>query len=147
MRRSQDSINPRTHPDIMTLSHEDQLEENSIEPHPYWYSRVIGIFHADVRHVGPASKSSDPQHMDFLWVRWFGRDLSYPAGWKARRLHRAGFVSGEGAFGFLDPGEVIRGVHLIPAFAHGTTVDLLEPSIARQPNEKDEDWMFYYINM
>jgi hypothetical protein len=49
------------------------------------------------------------------------------------------------AFGFLDPGEVIRGVHIIPAFAHGRTSDLLGPSISRQPAENDKDWLYYYV--
>ena len=52
------------------------------------------------------------------------------------------------AFGFLDPQEVIRGVHLIPTFYHGQTTTLLPPSItARVPSEKDEDWYYYYVNM
>lgn len=146
MRRSQDSVNPRTHGDVMVLSHEDP---NTSGSHPYWYARVIGIFHAQVRHVGPESKSEDPQKMDFLWVRWFGRDLRYRAGWTARRLHRVGFVDGldPQAFGFLNPAEVIRGIHMIPAFAHGRTSSLLGSSIARQPIENDEDWTFYYVGM
>ena len=81
LRRSQDSINPRTHPDIMLLSHDD-------EPHPYWYARVIGIFHVDVIHTGPLSKSPHKKRVDFLFVWWFGRELDYRAGWLARRLHR-----------------------------------------------------------
>jgi hypothetical protein len=82
MRRSQDSVNPRTHADIMVLlSREDP---NTRDPHPYWYARVFGIFHAQVGHVGPDSKSEDPQKMVFLWVRWFGR---YRAGlWTASIL-------------------------------------------------------------
>lgn len=146
IRRAQDSLNPRTHADVMVLSHEDEDED----PHPYWYARIIGVFHAQVSHIGPRSQSTDEQRMDFLWVRWFGRDLNYKAGWKAKRLHRLGFLLSEdrGAFGFLDPNEVIRGVHLIPAFAYGRTSDILgpNPSIARQPHENDEDWTFYYVN-
>lgn len=146
MRRSQDSVNPRTHADIMVLSHEDP---NTRDSHPYWYARVVGIFHAQVRHVGPESKTYDPQKMVFLWVRWFGRDLKYRAGWTPRRLHRVGFVDSDDpqAFGFLDPSEVIRGVHMIPAFAHGRTSNLLGPSIARQAAENNEDWIFYYVGM
>jgi len=144
MRRAQDSVNPRTHADIMILSHENDEDEEKC--HPYWYARVIGIFHANVRHVGPTSRSSDPQKMEFLWVRWFGIDPGYRAGWKARRLHRVGFTV-YNSFGFLDPKEVIRGVHLLPAFAHGRTSDYLAPSIARQPSEKREDWVYYYISM
>ena len=137
-------MNPRTHADVMVLSREDEEDPN--KKHPYWYARVIGIFHAQVRHVGPTSKSSEPQKMEFLWVRWFGRDLHHRAGWKAKRLHRVGFDEQE-QFGFLDPSEVIRGAHLIPAFAHGRTSAALTPSIARQPSEHDEDWVYHYINM
>lgn len=146
MRRSQDSINPRTHPDIMTLSHEDS-DTDGTEPHPYWYARVIGIFHTQVIHTGPHSTSSEPQYMEFLWVHWFGRDLTYPAGWEARRLHRIGFLpdNSDGAFGFLNPSEVIRSVHLIPAFAHGKMI--LQPSMAQQSGTQEEDWIYYYVNM
>jgi len=50
MRWEQDSINPRTeHQDIMVLAHEDASCE---EYHPYWYARVVEIFHADVYHIG-----------------------------------------------------------------------------------------------
>jgi hypothetical protein len=130
----------------MVLSHEDQ---DPTEPHPYWYGRIIGIFHVQVRHIGPYSKSTEIQRVDFLWVRWFGRDVDYRAGWKRRRLHRLGFLGGddEGAFGFLDPNEIIRGAHLIPAFAWGRTSMILGPSIARQDSENNEDWYHYYVNM
>jgi len=48
-RRSQDSLNPCTHGDIMVLSWDDS--------HPYWYARIMGIFHAMVIQTGPKSKS------------------------------------------------------------------------------------------
>jgi len=116
-------MNPRTHADVMVLSHEDVEDD----PHPYWYARIIGVFHAQVRHIGPRSKSTNPCRMDFLWVRWFGRDLGYKAGYTMKRLYRLGFIDSDdsGAFGFLDPDQIIRGVHLIPAFAHGRTSSLL----------------------
>ena len=82
LRRSQDSLNSRTHADIMVLSHEDQ-GTGQTRAHPYWYARIIGIFHAMVQHTGRHSQSSEPQHMSFLWVRWYGRDLKHRAGWNA----------------------------------------------------------------
>jgi hypothetical protein len=121
MRCEQDSLNPRTHTDIMVLSQEPQTCEDGTLEHPYWYVRIIGIFHTQVLHMGPNSHTSEPQHIEFLWVRWFGLDQEQPSGWRAKRLHRVGFVDGENeaAFGFLDPEQVIRAVHLMPAFHHG----------------------------
>jgi hypothetical protein len=143
MRRAQDSINPRTHADIMVLSHEDDPDG---DVHPYWYARVIGIFHFIVRHVG---SKSEPQRMDVLWVRWFGRDLTAPGGFQKRCLHRIGFLESDdvNAFGFLDPKEVVRAVHLIPCFADGRTSNLLGPSIARHSSDHDWDWIYYYVSM
>ena len=66
----------------------------------------------------------------------------------ARRLHKIGFVpsSDEGAFGFLDPADVVRACHLIPAFADGRTTALLGFSpIARAPDVRD-DWERFYVN-
>lgn len=146
VRRAQDSLNPRTHADFMVLAHEDDDDKTA---HPYWYGRIVGIFHAYIRHTGTASITFDAQQVNFLWVRWYRRDLSYHSGFRAKRLHRLGFIDStdDGAFGFLDPNEIIRAVHLIPAFTHGKTTEFLGPSIARQPKENDEDWQLFYINM
>ncbi|KAJ7315108.1 hypothetical protein DFH08DRAFT_926901 [Mycena albidolilacea] len=142
VQRTDDSINPRTNSDVMVLSHED---EGSSNPHPYWYARVLGIFHADIGHLGPKSKSRRPKRMEFLWVRWFGRDLSHKSGWKAKRLDRLGFIDSAdpAAFGFLDPAEVIRASHIVPAFRYGRTSDLLPKSIARRPEDDDQDYIYY----
>lgn len=149
LRRQQDSVNPHTHPDIMLLSHEDPSDE--VNTHPYWYARIVGIFHVEIVHHGPRSISSNKRRIDFVWVRWFGRDVSLKAGLAAKRLHRVGFLDagGPAAFGFLDPAIVIRGVHMIPAFAHDQTAELLSPprSVARLPLEEESDWSFYYVNM
>ncbi len=150
MRRDQDSINPRTHADVMVLAPEEDIEEKTPDlSHPYWYARVVGIFHAKVKYTGPGSRTGDSKKIEFLWVRWFGRDMSAPGGFGKRRLHRIGFADAEqpGAFGFLDPQLVIRAVHLIPAFHYGRTSAKLGPSILRQPSEGDEDWDLYYVNM
>ncbi len=47
MRRDQDSINPRTHSDIVLPDDNPQ--------HPFAYARVIKIFHADVCYGGPGA--------------------------------------------------------------------------------------------
>ncbi|KIJ32462.1 hypothetical protein M422DRAFT_265630 [Sphaerobolus stellatus SS14] len=90
-------------------------------------------------------ENSKPVRKEFLWVRWFGCDPTWESGFKYCRLDRVGFVPQEDpdAFGFLDPAAVLRGAHLIPAFAHGQTIKLCAPSIAR---EDDGDWEYYYVN-
>ncbi|KZT64013.1 hypothetical protein DAEQUDRAFT_635146, partial [Daedalea quercina L-15889] len=65
------------------------------------------------------------------------------------RLPKIGFVpmSDELAFGFLDPSLIIRGCHLMPAFADGRTIELMPVhSIARPPDERD-DWASYYVGV
>ena len=148
MRRAQDSLNPRTHADFMVLAHEDDECADSGQPQAYWYGRIIGIFHAFVRHTGPLSTASEAERVDFLWVRWLGQDPNHRSGFKAKRLPRVGFVpSDDGAFGFLDPKEIVRAVHLMPAFAHGKTKSLLGPSIVRHPKDQDQDWQYFYVDM
>ncbi|KAG1864616.1 hypothetical protein C8R48DRAFT_656144 [Suillus tomentosus] len=119
MRREQDSINPRTHVDVLMLSH-----ENDNDRHPYWYARVVKIFDLDVWYRAQGATSVwAPTRMNVLFVRWFGRDIEYKAGWSAKRLYCIGFFKHDDpeGFGFVDPDQVIRGVHLIPGFEHGHT--------------------------
>lgn len=127
----------------MTRSH----EMDGTNPHPYWYGRIIGIFHVRVRHIQPGPYAPDIQHIPFLYVRWFGRDTSFRSGFGHRRYPRIGFDDPEYAFTFLDPDQIIRGVHLIPGFAHGKSSGTLGPSVARLPSDNDEDWSFFYVNM
>jgi len=126
--------------------------EDGEDGHPYWYARVLEIFHASVLHVGPQSKSLQPQQMEFMLVRWFGRDMTKLGGWKSQRLHRIGFISADSTpFGFMDPTRIVRAVHLIPAFAHLETTDLLGPSQIARPyvvdGEDHSDWCYYYVAM
>jgi len=142
----QDTLNPYSeHCNIMVLTN----EEPGTASHPYWYARIIGIFHANVFHVDPMSTSPGDTHtMDFLWVHWFGHDTKYRSRFKACRLPHIGFFNrnDEGAFGFLDPNNVIRATHFMPAFSQGSSWELLGPSIAH--NQKDEEeWLRYYIGM
>ena len=47
------------------------------------------------------------------------------------------------AFRFLDPDDIIRGSHLIPAFAHGSELNSRVPSVA---NNGKQAWNYYYVN-
>lgn len=139
VRREQDTINVHNQRcDILLRSYED---EDDASGHPYWYARVLGIFHA--RFFFPGVRH--PQRYDFLWVRWFGQDTEWTAGTKAMRLDRIGFVpqSRPNVFGFVDPANIVRACHLIPAFNVGRTRSLLGPSLARDSPEGD--WENYYV--
>jgi hypothetical protein len=144
LRRAQDYLNTTTHTDFMMLAH----DEGSV--HPYWYGRILTIFHVVVLHTGPQSKFKDPQTLQVLHVRWLGMDGEYMGGWSAKRLHRIGFVPEDDplAFGFLDPAEIIRAAHLVPAFSQGRTASLLCPSaLGRPKSDKDTDWWNFYVEM
>ena len=145
MRRDQDSVNPRTHPDVMMLAPDGAA-------HPYLYARVIGIFHVMAFRAGDDLEGNDdtePELIHVLWVRWFDLDTRAPGGLKARRLPRLKWAAlDDDAFGFVAPGQVLRAAHLIPAFAHGQSDAALPGySVARHEDEDDTDWKYHYVGM
>ncbi|EJD40005.1 hypothetical protein AURDEDRAFT_22119, partial [Auricularia subglabra TFB-10046 SS5] len=125
----------------MLLSDEDSADG---QPPPFWYARVVGIYHARIFH--PMLTPKGPRRVEFLWVRWLGADADWQSGWASRRLDRVGYVpsSEPDAFGFLNPAVVLRACHLIPGFAHGRTMELLAPS--DHSDSKVGDWLYYYVN-
>ncbi|KAF9029874.1 hypothetical protein BJ165DRAFT_1397314 [Panaeolus papilionaceus] len=145
LRRQQDSINPRTQADVMLLSN----DESSF---PYWYARVLGIFHAQIVYMDPITETMQRSELEFLWVRWFGLNSSPRHGWAAKNLPRVGFINERvdrsPAFGFIDPSQVIRAVHLIPDETGGKSRNgLLRPTIARKSSDEHLDWNYFFVNM
>jgi hypothetical protein len=148
IRRDYDLVNPRSHPDIMVVSPDSETNDTS----PFWYARVLKIFHADVWTSHPNVRDNSIRSMDILWVRWFGSEPGYNWGFRHARLPKIGFVewSDPFAFTFLDPSHVVRGCHLIPAFAEGRTSTLLPvgKSAARVLEaEETDDWLNFYVGM
>ncbi|CDO78069.1 hypothetical protein BN946_scf184708.g3 [Trametes cinnabarina] len=152
VRRGQDLVNPSTERcDIMMLAneglHTSDTSDNNTTGRLFWYARVLGIYHANIVDLrnGPLAI---PRRMEFLFVRWFGRDPEWKAGWTVRRLDQIGFVpeSDPDAFGFVNPGDVIRACHLIPAFAKGRTNLLLGKSKIARPSGACDDWERFYVN-
>jgi hypothetical protein len=131
--------------DVM-LRAESSLMDSG-EAHPFWYARVLGIYHAAVSDLSiPGNKT---MRMDILFVRWLGMDTEWKGGWDTRRLDRVGFVTGCDAFGFLDPAAILRGCHLIPNFVEGRTNRLLpqHSPLARGEDATDDlDWNTFYVN-
>ncbi|KAJ3766797.1 hypothetical protein FB446DRAFT_708323 [Lentinula raphanica] len=147
LRRNQDSCNPRTHADIMMLSGDSE----TCAEHPYWFARIIGIYHVDVVYSGQRQKFPVHQKFDFLYVRWFGLAREQDRyGIHTKRMPSLGFIDAHDpeAFGFVDPSDVIRACHIIPAYAYEKTTQFLPgPSLARQESDNNEDYFRYYVNM
>lgn len=68
-------MNSRTHADAMVYSCD--MEPGS---HPFWWSRILGIFHADVDQRGYDIRNRSVQRLEFLWVRLFGTNVDHKWG-------------------------------------------------------------------
>ncbi|KAJ3526412.1 hypothetical protein NMY22_g10174 [Coprinellus aureogranulatus] len=150
LRRAQDSINPNGQANIQILARRGVSVPGGVE-HPYWYARVIGVFHCVVKHRGPLSKTHEAQTIQFLWVRWYGLDEEGALNtFQSKRLPQMGFLEPgydtAPAFGFVDPSEVIRAVHLLPNVQEGKSDTGLPDTFVRQ--DKDGlDWNYFYLNI
>ena len=98
----------------MALAHEDNEEANG---HPYWYAKVLRIFHVKVRMMG----EPDTKKIDILWVHWFGQDPDHQGRFNTHHLHHIGLLDTNKptSYGFLDPSNVLHAIHLIPMFLTG----------------------------
>ncbi|RDX51305.1 hypothetical protein OH76DRAFT_1347249, partial [Lentinus brumalis] len=151
LQRSQDSVNPKNHADIMLLAG----KAGDADTHPYVYARVVRIFHINVRLYDSPMQMFE--RMDVLFVRWYRIDHSVPGGFEHKRLHRVEFVpqgGDEEVFGFVNPVDILRGAHMIPAFARGRVSTLLPPTMARgvrgqsdNAREDDTDFRYHYVNL
>lgn len=142
VRRAQDISNPTTsHRDIMGISHEgtDMPTE-----HPFWYARILGIFHVNIIYTGPQMVDYRPRRMDILWVRHFEVLTPWSENWKQLDQARLLPVNEKDAFGFVDPANVLRGCHLPPNYAMGKVAPAGISANAR--NALDGDYKFYSIN-
>ena len=145
VRRGDDMINTRTsHCDIMTLN--SAFGEDPSE-HPFCYAHVLGIFHANVVYLGEQNLDYRPRRLEFLWVRWYRVESGFRSGWKALKPDRVHFPLMAGnpdAFGFLDPADVLRGCHVIPAFCQGR----VHPDGKQFSgiSQDKNDWSAYYVN-
>lgn len=142
LRREYDTINPRTHADVIVLSGE------MTPRHPYWYARTLGIYHVEtwLNDGGPPVK----QHLELLWVRWLAPLQEHRSGMKHARLPKVVFVeeADPDAFGFLDPNQIVRGTHLIPAFASGRGISSLRHGKSwSRPGGELDDWEAFYVGM
>lgn len=112
VRREQCVINPKRQADIMMYSSSPDSKL------PYSFARVEGIFRVKIYYSGTSPPLQ--KEMDVLWVRWYGLCNEDEMGWENRRLPAMGFMDETNedwpAYGFVDPEDVIRTMHLIPNY-------------------------------
>lgn len=139
VRRSQDVITVDSDKTNIMMLPDDS--DQDISPHPFRYARVLRVFHANVSHPTLAPKL---RRLDLLWVRWFQTVSEPQPDWDRTDLEEVAFVSAseDGAFGFVDPSQVLRAAHIAPAFEDGRTNELLGPSIFRP---RGGDYAKHYV--
>lgn len=122
VRRGTDIINPGTSRcNVMLLADQVDGATDSSNLHHFLYARVLGAYHANVIYTGPGMRDYKLHRFDFLWVRWFEVVNPASSGWEASKLDSVRFppLREEASFGFVDPKDILRGCHIIPAFAKG----------------------------
>ncbi|CUA77715.1 putative ubiquitin carboxyl-terminal hydrolase FAF-Y [Rhizoctonia solani] len=143
MRRCADCVHPSTERQFVLVK-----APNTVSGHPFYYARVLGIFHANV-----CLDVDQPfQRVDFLWVRWLAHDTSWRSGWKTKRFDRLSYYSEDPddteclpPLDFISPSDVVRATHLIPVFDAGMTHGYLPASSAMAHDIAGEgDWAYWY---
>lgn len=150
VRRSQDVINPRTaHCNIMMLNKPARNPDSGMptesescsSAHPFLYAQVIGIYHVNVIYTGPGMLNYNATRFNFLWVRWY----EHVPNTKPYRLDQLTFppMAGDDAFGFVDPADVLRSCHIIPAFEQGAR-EGAGAGMSEIAHDRD-DYRAYYV--
>ncbi|EGN91729.1 hypothetical protein SERLA73DRAFT_164395 [Serpula lacrymans var. lacrymans S7.3] len=139
IQQAQDVINPQTnYCNIMLLAYPDS---SSSSAHPFLYAQVIGIYHANVISIDSTNIDYRPRRIEFLWVRWYELQACEP-----HQLATLCFVpmADNDVFGFVDPTDVLRACHLIPAFARDKSCP---DGVGLSRCARDgQDSKLYYIN-
>ena len=118
--------------------------DNDVD-HPFLYVCVLGIYHPNVTFAGDDIQNYQARQFEFLWVHWY-RYQGQNVQWRDLKLDVLSFppVTSDGAFGYVDPGNVLRACHIIPAFSSGEKYPN-KVSLSRSTNNS-QDWSRYYVN-
>ncbi|KAF8954285.1 hypothetical protein BDZ97DRAFT_1633002, partial [Flammula alnicola] len=110
-----DMINTQTYPDIMVKSSETRPQAQ-----PYWYAHVIEILHVLIVAVNGLPVRAVDRGLE--WSRVY-----ITTGFAMHACQKLAFWNQQTSmhFTFLDPAQVIRGTHIIPAFSERCTSALL----------------------
>ena len=145
MRRGRDTVNCGTpHHNVMLLSSATSDDESSSNSR-YLYARVLGAYHANVIYTGRGMLDYKPRRIDFLWVRWYQVRRAGTDSWTNSELPMVTFppLQSDSAFGFVDPSNVLRACHIIPAFA---LRQVHEDGIGLSSRARDrDDYNAYYV--
>ena len=145
VRRGRDIINCGTpQRNVMMLSSTTSDVESTSKSR-YMYAQVLGAYHANVMYVGPGMLDYKPRRLDFLWVRWYEVKCAGTDSWRNSQIPMVAFppLASESAFGFIDPADVLRACHIIPAFARGQVHDD-GIGLSRCAGDKN-DYNAYYV--
>ena len=121
--------------------------------HPYLYGRVLDFFHVNVKNDGPNTllpPDNNTAMLQMAWVRWFKLDTPPgPSGFSSLRYPSVSFYecNEPDALGFIHPDEIVRAVHLIPAFKLGCTNKYLCTPSKGHPEAEEDDWVAFHVNM
>jgi hypothetical protein len=137
VRRAEDVIHVASdQSNVMVIN--PNFDPKSCEQHPFRYARVLGIYHARPYLPGVTTDGTRPCRIDLLWVHWYDV-VDHGRSYELDRLQLHP-IDSPNAFGFMDPSEVIRAVHLLPQFSKG---------VVNNPCprwHKGTVWRFYYVN-
>ena len=113
--------------------------------HPFLYARVLGAYHANVIYTGPGMLDYTARRFNFLWVRWYQVVDPGSSGWNKSTLDTVRFppMHEDNSFGFVDPDDVMRGCHILPAFANGKR-EGANVDVSRCAKDT-KDYLLYYV--
>ena len=126
----------------MALRDDNDMGHNG---HGFIYGKVLGVYHVNVIYMGAGMVDFTPLRVEFLWVCWYA-PMEQVSSWDTSTLDRLEFLpmDNESSFSFIDPADVLRGCHIIPAFSKGRRhPDGL--GVLACTGDKD-DWREYYVN-
>jgi hypothetical protein len=143
VRRRTDIVKPGTSRcNVMLLADGD--DGSASNSHHFLYARVLGAYHANVIYTGPGMQDHRARQFDFLWVRWYELVDPGTSGWSNSKLDSLCFppLCHNESFGFVDPADVLRGCHVLPAFGSGKRQSSIDISRCAKSSQ---DYKLYYI--
>jgi hypothetical protein len=144
VRRGTDIVNAGTSRcTVMLLA--DHADDSAGSSQRFLYARILGAYHVNVVYTGPGMRDYEARRFDFLWVRWFEVVEPASSGWGNSTLDSVRFppMHHNNSFGFVDPADVLRGCHILPAFAKGKR-QANGVSVSRCAKD-GKDYKLYYV--